>query len=877
VSDAGMLICTLGYFETFLPTAAIQTHGWHITLTGLCRGEQSYDFFQIRRDNMNDIKPESYALQIKPDLPNFSFTGEVTIHLTTSEPASELTLNAKELAVWSCRVLIDGQFEECPFSLDSSREILSVNLPRKVAGSISVQISYEGKINDQMAGFYRSRYVENEEDKYIAVTQFQESDARRMIPCMDNPLHKATFDIEMIVDEKLEAISNEVIIEKKKIGGGKKLIKFRKTPRMSTYLLFMGIGDFDYLRNIDEPRVSVVTLPNQTQYGELGVTFGQKALDYCEKYFQIPYPLPKLDLIAVPDFAFGAMENWGAITFRENLLLFYPGTTSKAGEHRICEVIAHEIVHQWFGNLVTPSDWKYLWLNESFATYFAYRVVDHYYPHWDTWGQFLTGQTDSAFSRDQLRDTQPIEIPGGGQVMINVSTAPIIYSKGGSILRQVEGYIGEEAFQTGLNYYLSHYAYGNAASEDLWKAFETVSEKPVVGMMKNWVEQPGYPFVEVERKDNALILTQHRFTCLPGSFDQTWLIPISIVLFDKEGNSRRVEMLMDGKTAGMDLDDHVAAYKINDGQTGFYRVKYLNDENLNILGDLINKKKLSSQDRWGIQNDLFAMVKSGNLDIIEYVKFLAHFVHEDAFLPLTSIASNLYQAFMILKGSKREKIKKFGADFFAHAISQIGFDPSPEEPVTTSILRDQVLWHGFVYGWGEADAFGRDRFLKLLKGESIHPDIMKAVLQIGAQTHEHEALEWMKKRLKTSESEHERMNILAGLSCFSEPELIHKALDFVLDEVPSRNKFMPIVAMGGNHYAEPFLWDWFLKNLSKLEKMHPLHFERVITGVAPMAGIEKAPEVKGFLKDYMVKSPRTKDAVEMALEKLEINVRMRNS
>lgn len=825
---------------------------------------------------MNGIKPENYSLQISPDLSSFSFSAQVMIRLIASEPLSDLTLDAKELAVWNCRVLNNDQFEECRFLMDPPKEMLHIDFPEKMHGAITVKIDYQGKINDLMAGFYRSRYVEAGADKYIAVTQFQESDARRVMPCMDNPLYKATFEIRMVVDEQLEAISNEVPIEKKKVGNGKKLVRFRPTPKMSTYLVFMGAGDFEYIRNSNDPRVSVVTLPNQTQYGDFGVQFGQKALDYCEHYFQIPYPLPKMDLIAVPDFAFGAMENWGAITFRENLLLFYPGTTSKAGEQRICEVIAHEIVHQWFGNLVTPSDWKYLWLNESFATYFAYRVVDHYYPHWDTWGQFLMGQTDIALSRDQLRDTLSIEIPGGGQVMINVSTAPIIYSKGGSILRQVEGYIGGEAFQTGLNHYLTRYSYGNAASRDLWKAFETVSDKPVVDMMKNWVEQPGYPMVEAERNGNALILTQNRFTCLPGSFDQTWLIPISVLLFDNEGNSRGIEMLMDKKNIRIDLDEHVMAYKINHGQTGFYRVKYLDDRNRHRLGELISRKKLSSQDRWGIQNDMFALVKANHIDSNEYVRFLKNFADENEFLPLTSVASNLYQAFIVLKESKRDEIKKFGAEFFEKVLLRIGFDPSSQEPVTTSILRDQILWHAYVYGCRQADAFGRDRFLRLLKGESIHPDIMKAVLQIGAQTHKHEALEYMQKRFKVSESEHERMNILAGLACFRESDLIHKALDFALTEVPSRNKFMPIAAMGVNPYAEPMLWEWFVNNLQQLEKMHPLHLERVITGITPIAGIEKAPEVRGFLESYVARSPKIRDSVTLALEKLEINIGMRN-
>ncbi len=824
---------------------------------------------------MDGIKPENYTLQIRPDLLLFTFSAELTAELTPIEPISEVIFNAKDLAVWNCRMLKENEFMECRFSIDPSKEHLCIQLPEEMLGTIVIKIEYQGKINDQMVGFYRSRYMEDGVDKYIAVTQFQESDARRALPCMDNPLQKATFDIEMIIDENLEAISNEIYMEEKKIGKGKKMVKFRRSPKMSTYLVFFGVGEFDCLRNINDPRVFVLTVPGLTQYAQYGSDFGEKALNYCEQYFQIPYPLPKMDLIAVPDFAFGAMENWGAITFRENLLLYYPGVTSKAGEQRICEVIAHEIVHQWFGNLVTPSDWKYLWLNESFATYFAYHVVDHYYPQWDTWGQFLIGQTDRALSRDQLRDTLSIEIPGGEHVVINSSTAPIIYSKGGSILRQVEGYIGEEAFRNGLNRYLTNHAYDNASSRELWKAFEAVSEKPVNAMMQNWVEQPGYPLVEVERDQNELLLTQSRFTSIAASYDQTWLIPISVRVFDKAGGSRCIEMLMDAKSARMNLGDDVAAFKVNDEQTGFYRVKYRNKDNFDSIGELIRGKKMSVQNRWGIENDLFALVKADQINIFDYTAFLNCFAHEDAFLPLTSIAGNLYESFIVLSGSSREKIKQFGAGFFKNALARIGLDPSSEEPVATSILRDQLLWHTFVYGFKEVETFAKERFGQLMRGERIHPDIMKAVIQIGAQTHEDEALEWMKNKYKVSESEHERMNILAGLACFEKPALILDALEFSLNEVPSRNKFMPIAAMGENVHAEPLLWDWFVENLVRLEQMHPLHFERVITGVVPVAGIEKVSEVKDFFAQYMEKTSRAKDAIALALEKLDINVRMR--
>ncbi len=287
----------------------------------------------------------------------------------------------------------------------------------------------------------------------------------------------------------------------------------------------------------------------------LALDFGCNALEFCEKYFGIAYPLSKLDLIAIPDFAFGAMENWGAITFRENLLLRYPGITSKSGEGRICEIIAHEIVHQWFGNLVTPSDWKYLWLNESFATYFGYGIVDHYHPDWGIWDQFLLGQTAVAMSRDALIENFPIEIPGGEHVVINSSTAPIIYSKGGSILRQIHGYIGEDHFQSGLQRYLKTHSYACAASDDLWQALETASELPVTRIMKSWIEQPGFPLLEARRDGRKLSIAQHRFTYLPCDAVQTWMVPVTIVAFSSSGASTRLNMILDQPLQSFELPE----------------------------------------------------------------------------------------------------------------------------------------------------------------------------------------------------------------------------------------------------------------------------------------------------------------------------------
>ena len=449
----------------------------------------------------------AYRLTIEPDLGRFTFAGRMILSANADEPTDTLTLDCAELAIWQCRVQPDRPDEkgiDCPFTLDPAKTGLTIHLPDSLSGVFQLTIDYTGKINDRMAGFYRSRIQTDNLQNYMAVTQFQESDARRAFPCLDHPAQKAIFTVEMVIEKNLTAISNTDIQTIAELENGRRRVTFHPTPKMSTYLLFFGVGPFEIHEDIVDRRVRAVCLPGMGDQTAFGREFGRKALAYGEDYYAIDYPLTKLDLIAVPDFAFGAMENWGAITFRENLLLNIPGVTSREALARICEVIAHEITHQWFGNLVTPEDWKYLWLNESFATYFGYGMVDHHYPEWEIWDQFVRSQTETAMARDALNETFAIEMPGGAQVAITTSTAPIIYSKGGSILRQLEAWIGPDHFKAGLRRYLTDFAYGNAASHHLWESLSAASGMPVAELMRSWVTQPGFPVITAERKNNTL-------------------------------------------------------------------------------------------------------------------------------------------------------------------------------------------------------------------------------------------------------------------------------------------------------------------------------------------------------------------------------------
>ena len=826
---------------------------------------------------MEGLHPINYRITLEPDLTRFIFTGSAEIAVEADSPVNKITLDVLELAIWSCKVDVDGTFVDCPFRIDPSEQTLRISLPQEMSREILLRIDYVGSINDKMAGFYRSQCTTEGKTTYIAVTQFEENHARRAFPCFDHPVKKATFNVDLVIPEHLVAISNGPIAEEERTNDGRKLLRFQQTPKMSTYLLFFAVGEFEFVEDRNDVLVRVVTTPGMTQYARFGLEFGRRSLEFCEEYYGIPYPLPKLDLIAIPDFAFGAMENWGAITFRENLLLHYPEFTSKADEQSICEVIAHEMAHQWFGDLVSPSDWQYLWLNESFATYFGYGIIHHDHPEWDVWGQFLQKYTHQAFERDALHETVPVELPGGQKVAINTSTAPIIYNKGGSILRQIEGYIGEDSFKAGLQKYLKHHEYGCAASHHLWEAFEAVSERPVTGMMKSWVEQPGFPMVEARRDGQSVTLSQRRFSYLAGEAQashQQWLIPIAVRVFYENGESKSVTTLLEGESKSIDVGSGAVAFKVNEGQNGFYRVRYLDRDVLDELGKRVSNKDLPPEDRWGLQNDLYALVKRGDVPIGDYLRFLSNYDHEDAFLPLIGIASNLYQAFLVLADPKRNAVASVGKSLLERVLRDIGLEPRLDEEHPISILREQIVWHAVLYGSKDIESFALSKFDSLVGGEVIHPDLLKTVMQVGALHGHEETFDWFVRRLQSSESEQERMNVLVALGCFRDRTLIARIQQYILDEVPSRNKFVPITVMASNPHAVSYMWDWYVSHVAELEQFHPMHYERVIAGLVPVGGIGREEEVFTFFQHYMASKDVAKDTITLSLEKLRIYSRM---
>jgi tricorn protease interacting factor F2/3 len=794
----------------------------------------------------------------------FTFRGNMTLDLTVHHPEDTVVLNVLDITV--DRILHEGK--ELEYSIDLAAQTLTIKLGRDLSGDISLMIEYRGEINDKLAGLYRSQYQVDGENRFVAVTQFQESDARRAFPCFDTPELKATFDISYTLPSDFVAISNTSILQEQPLADDLKRVTFERTPKMSTYLVFFGFGEFEWIEEkYKSIPIRVVASPGKPEkYGGLGMDYGKKSLEYCEEYFAIDYPLSKMDLIATPAFAAGAMENWGAILFRENALLYYPGMTTEGGKASIKNVIAHEIAHQWFGNLVSPDKWKFVWLNESFATYFAYKTINHFEPEYGIFDYFVQGTTNGALTADGYHETAPIEQAGDEPAAYTVKTVPILYSKGGSVLRQLEGFLGDVMFRDGLRHYLKKHEYDVAGSTDLWQAFEDVSGKPISKMMEGWVMQMGYPIVSATRMGTSLSLSQKRYTYMNREYDTKWMIPITIRQYLPTG-TKDDAFLMSDSNFDFVLDPSCTFFKINIDHTGFYRVLY-DVPTYQVLGEQIKDKTLGSMDRFNIENDLYAFMRSGHIDLTGYLDFLGFFSEEDNHLPLGSISNHLNSLYNLLDGDAKEKVAAAGRPFYNSVLSRIGYEPREGEHHTITIMRAPILFRAAKFGSEDAKQFAMDQFAIVRNGGQINANILNAVLQVGAL----ETNDWdfFANKFKTAESEAEKQYYLVAMYTFTDPALIERLQMFAFEEVPPRGQGTAVNVLCQNDAAKDGIWEWFLANLDNFGKMHPFIQAQSLTSVI-VASVKYRAEVEEFMVKYVQDNPTSKDSVDKALETLDIN------
>lgn len=499
-------------------------------------GESPFRFADTPGKLPKDVVPKSYDIHIKPDIAKHAFTGSETVMIEVSKPVRTITLNANSLTIPSAKLLSDtGEIQQsAKVSLNSKEQTATLAFEHEIsAGTHSLVLDFAGEINEAGQGLYYVKYQEegNGEEKTMLSTQMEPTDARRMFPCWDEPSFRARFRLTATVPQSFTAVSNMPVERERKTDGGKE-VRFGETPSMASYLVVFCAGELDAIHGeADGVKIGIYTTKGKAETGRYALESAEKILHYFNEYFGIEYPLPKLDLIAVPGGFGGAMENWGGIIFYESALLFDPAKSPEKTKERIFGITAHEMAHQWFGNLVTMAWWDNLWLNEGFASWMGTKCSDHFNPQWELWLR-ANGSKQHVMETDSLSTTHPIQQPVKTEAEAKSAFDEITYQKGQAFIGMLESYLGEDPFRLGIRNYMQAHQYSNSTTADLWNALEAASEKPVSDVAEGWTEQPGLPLVSLKRTASGLSINQERFTIhQTNPKPLTWKIPICTAPF----------------------------------------------------------------------------------------------------------------------------------------------------------------------------------------------------------------------------------------------------------------------------------------------------------------------------------------------------------
>ena len=524
------------------------------------------------------VVPSRYDLTLEPDLDTGTFDGAIEVALEILEPVTEIVLNANELRLDDATLTAaDGsQVEVSKVLTDDEAERATVDLAETAQpGEWSLRISFRGELNPRLTGFYRSTYRDDDGNtQVIGTTHFEATDARRAFPCWDEPDLKAVFATTLIVKDGLTAVSNGPEVERESLGDGRVRIRFADTMKMSTYLAAWVVGPLELSEPADARGVPIRTVhvPGKGHLTSFASDVSVHSLNWFADYYGIPYPEAKLDNVAIPDFAQGAMENIGCVTYREQVLLIDPARSTQEEQLGVAETVAHELAHMWFGDLVTMRWWNGIWLNEAFATFMSMLAVDDFRPDWEIWNMFARDRTN-AFEVDALETTRPIEYevrsPNDASGMFDTLT----YVKGGAVLRMLEQWLGAERFRDGIRRYLGKHAYGNTETHDLWDALEEETGEPVRRVMDAWIFQPGYPAISVGLDGERVRFTQRRFLPSKDDDDTTW--PVPLMVRQVSGDQERVDrLLIEADGAELELLSPDAVVVANAGSASFVRVWY---------------------------------------------------------------------------------------------------------------------------------------------------------------------------------------------------------------------------------------------------------------------------------------------------------------
>jgi puromycin-sensitive aminopeptidase len=828
------------------------------------------------------VEPERYELTLTPDLDTATFAGEVRVWIRVNEPVTEIVLNAVDLDIHSAEVAgDDGSRLAGTVAIDREEERATFELPGTVEpGSWQLHVTFTGNLNEKLAGFYRSTFKDEDgNERVIATTQFEATDARRAFPCWDEPDFKASFAVTLIVDSAMTALSNGASVEEKDLGNGKRQVTFAETMPMSTYLVAFIVGQFELTPAIDVSGVPlrIACTPGKIHLSHFALEAGAFALRFLEDYFEIPYPSGKLDHVAIPDFAFGAMENLGCVTYRETALLVDAEAASRLELQRVAEVIAHETAHMWFGDLVTMKWWNGIWLNEAFATFMEMTTVDHFRPEWDIWTAFGAGRS-AAMVTDGLKSTRPVEFPVGRPEEADAMFDVLTYQKGAAVLKMLEQYLGQETFRRGISRYLGQHRYGNTETTDLWDAIEEESGEPARAIMDSWIYQGGYPLVSVGLSADGLKLTlsQRRFLYAnPGDeLTEHWQVPINL-RFSCRGHIEHRRVLLTGAATTVELPGPVDWVVVNSGSWGFYRVRY----EANLLRSLtaVVQEQLAPLERLSLVSDTWAAVLAGHSpisDFVDLIRLLGDEADPDVW---AAVIGPLGLLDRIMTDEERPVLQALVRRIAGPAFARLGWDPVPDEGNRVGTLRSRLIGAlGLLGADPDIRAEAARRHAAYLEDRTaLAPDLVTATVNVVAQSGGEGEYTTILNQFRQAATPQDEIRYLYALGVNEVSPLLRRTLDMCLSgEVRSQDAPYLIGAILSSRAGARPAWDFIEERWDTVAERFPDNsIPRMLEGMGGITDPVLAGHIHEFLDAHPV--PQAKKQLDQSEERLDINIAFR--
>jgi len=847
-----------------VPTRFRYTLPLVLAVTCLCLATSS--FAQRLPEN---VLPEHYALKFTPNLANDTFEGEETIDVRVMQPSASITLNAVDLQLHDVTV---GK-QTAKVEMNAKDQTATLTVPNQLpAGAAQIHITFSGTLNKQLRGFYASESG----GKKFAVTQFESTDARRAFPCFDEPAMKATFDVTLIAPKGDMAISNgKQISDTPGPGPDQHTVKFSTTPKLSSYLVAILVGDFACMEDSsDGIPIRVCAPPPSQKLGDFAMGIAKFAMHYYNDYFGVKYPFGKLDLIAIPDFSAGAMENAGAITFRTNLLLLDPKAASGSYRRTVGFVVTHEMAHQWFGDLVTMKWWDDVWLNEGFATWMEWKPLDAMHPDWNVQLSSLF-ETGFAMQADAMASTRPIHAgTANTPEEIEHLFDEIAYQKAGAVLKMMEQYVGPDNFRAGVRQYIKAHEYGNATSADFWNAETEATRKPVNTLMEPFINQPGIPMVSVSSQcagnKTQLDLRQQRFysdaKLLGKPSSEVWPIPICV---KTPGSASSCEVL-DQAQKTRDMNGCSNWQFINANAAGYYRSSYPTKEIAALEPDI--EKALNPAERFSLLTDQWAMTQVGRSQVNDYLGLIEAMRQDRNRIVWSQINDSLWDIQDDLVTSAEQKqFQAWVRSLAGPAAQELGWQPKPGEDDNTKSLRPVVYLIVGIQGddqrvLDEADKLAREY---LHSPDSVDGSMIFAVLVLAARDGKPDLYDVYLQQMDHPRSPQEYTYLLRSLSFFPEPDLQQRTLQFALSDKVRSQDTATIIAGWQDLHPGRVNWDFVRDNWAALNKKLPPVFSGAV-GARPASQLCSAADrqqVADFFREHPI--PGAERELNEAMESID--------